>query len=250
MPKEDWHKFSRSIKEDKHGVGKMFKLIQASGDGSKSQFHDSARSRLGKHCAGKKAEKGEQERKQREEGQKDTKQKDAEKDFTKVKPNTRQQRQQKQKEKRLPWEEFTPAQETKLIEIATNKEAEKLDEDDVAEDASGYRFVDADNLPKAFGEYVQALGPIALITLKPSEDVLKAMKNGIERVCKEVEDLTSRRVFLVIEEAQMCSTTRKIAELRREWSPFSTSTRRETFFLESAQSLPFGGKQIQARSCQ
>ena len=44
MPKEDWHEFLRSIKEDKHGVIKMHKLIQASGDGSKSQFHDSARS--------------------------------------------------------------------------------------------------------------------------------------------------------------------------------------------------------------
>ena len=152
---------------------------------------------------------GEQEKKQKEEGQKDTKQKDAEKDFTKVKPNTRQQRQLKQKEKRLPWEEFTPAQETKLIEIATNKEAEKLDEDDVAEDASGYRFVDADNLPKAFGDYVQAPGPVAFITLKPSEDVLKAMKAGIERVCKEVENLTSRRTFPAIEEAQMCLYNKK-----------------------------------------
>ena len=69
--------------------------------------------------------------------------------------------------------------------------------------------MDADNLPKAFGDYVQAPGPIALFTFKPSEDALRAMKSGIERVRKEAEDVTSKRTFLVIEEAQMCLYNKK-----------------------------------------
>ena len=171
----------------------------------KSQYHDFALSRLGKFCAERNAEKG---KKRKEEDLKEQK-KVTTKDFTKVK-STRPQR---MKEKLLPWEEFVPAEETKLMDIAMNKEARQLD-DDAPEDARGYKFVAADNLPKAFGEYVHAKGPIALITLKPSEDVLKAMKTGIEKTRKEVERKTSRRVFPEIEEAQMCLFNRK--ECRKE----------------------------------
>ena len=59
-------------------------------------------------------------------------------------------RPQRIKEKQLPWAEFVPAEETKLIDVAANKEATKLDESDPPEDAIGYKFVVADNLPDAF----------------------------------------------------------------------------------------------------
>ena len=58
MPQEEWHHFLRTIKEDKHGVQRMHKLILASGDGKKSQFHDSALSRLGKFRSEKSSGKG------------------------------------------------------------------------------------------------------------------------------------------------------------------------------------------------
>ena len=58
MPKEEWYQFLRSVKEDKHGVQRMHKLILASGDGEKSKFHDSALSRLGEFCAERNAGKG------------------------------------------------------------------------------------------------------------------------------------------------------------------------------------------------
>ena len=57
MPKEDWYQILRSIKEDKHAVQRMYKLIMASGDGKKTQFHDSALSRLGQCCAEKECRK-------------------------------------------------------------------------------------------------------------------------------------------------------------------------------------------------
>ena len=53
MGKDEWHKFLRTVKEDKHGVGRLHKLIQAGGDSKKSQFHDSANSRLGKYVCDK-----------------------------------------------------------------------------------------------------------------------------------------------------------------------------------------------------
>ena len=38
MPKEEWYQFLRSVKEDKHGVQRMHKLILASGDGKNPSF--------------------------------------------------------------------------------------------------------------------------------------------------------------------------------------------------------------------
>ena len=53
MSKEELHKFLESVKEDQQSVGRMHKLIQAGGDNKKSQFHDSATSRLGKYFSDK-----------------------------------------------------------------------------------------------------------------------------------------------------------------------------------------------------
>ena len=53
MSKEEWHNFLRFLKEDKQGVSRMHKLIQASGDSKRSQFHDSATSGLGNFLSDK-----------------------------------------------------------------------------------------------------------------------------------------------------------------------------------------------------
>ena len=53
MSNEDWHKFLRCVKEDKQGVVRMHKLIQAGSDSKKSQFHHSSTSRLGKFFSDK-----------------------------------------------------------------------------------------------------------------------------------------------------------------------------------------------------
>ena len=67
----------------------------------------------------------------------------------------------------------------------------------------------ADSLPKKFGDYVQAAGPVAFIAPRPHDDVLKVMRNGIEKTRVEVEGKTAKRVFPVLEEAQMCVYNRK-----------------------------------------
>ena len=53
MNKDEWHRFLKTVKEDKQGVARMHKLIQAGGDCKKPQFHDSATSRLGKFFSDK-----------------------------------------------------------------------------------------------------------------------------------------------------------------------------------------------------
>ena len=119
----------------------MHKLIQAGGDSKKSQFHDSATSRLGKFFSDKeKATKKPEDKKA---------DKNEEKSFTKVKASTKPVREKRQT---LPWEELEPSGETKLIDTSTNREAERPNDNDAVEEAEGYAFVSADSLPKTFGD--------------------------------------------------------------------------------------------------
>ena len=192
MSKDEWHKFLRSVEEDKHGVGRLHKLIQAGGDSKKSQFHDLANSRLGKYVSDKEKPQKKEET---------DKEKPGTITFEKVKSKTKTGA--RVKKSSLPWEEFQPAEETKLYDLAADTEAERLNDNDAVEEAEGYAFVSAENLPKVFGEYVQATGPIAFIALRPSDEVLKVMRSGIERTKTEVETKTSKRIFPTLEEAQM-----------------------------------------------
>ena len=142
MNKDEWHKFLKTVKEDKQGVARMHKLIQAGGDSKKSQFHDSATSRLGKFFSDKEKATKKPEDKTAERNEK-------EKSFTKVKASTNPAREKRQT---LPWEELEPSGETKLFDTSTNKEAERLNDNDAVEEAEGYAFVSADSLPKKFGD--------------------------------------------------------------------------------------------------
>ena len=93
MPKEDWYQFLRSIKEDKHAVQRVHKLIMASSDGKKSQLIDFALSRLGKFRAEKNAEKS---KAKKEEDPKEKQKKETTKDFMKVKSARPQRIKEKQ----------------------------------------------------------------------------------------------------------------------------------------------------------
>ena len=88
MNKDEWYKFLKTVKEDKQGVARMHKLIQAGGDSKKSQFYDSATSRLGKYFSDKeKAEKKPEDKK--------AEKKEKEKSFTKVEGSTKKIKERK-----------------------------------------------------------------------------------------------------------------------------------------------------------
>ena len=96
MNKDEWHRFLKTVKEDKQGVARMYKLIQAGGDSKKPQFHDSATSRLGKFFSDKEKDTKKTEDKTAERSEK-------EKGFAKVKASTKPAR---EKRLTLPWEEL------------------------------------------------------------------------------------------------------------------------------------------------
>ena len=190
MSKDEWYKFLKIVKDDKRGVRTLHNHLQAGGDGKKSPFYDSATSRLGKYFSDKEKAQKKPEDKKAEKKEKDQ-------GFTKVGGNSKKIRERKAK---MPWEEHQPMEGTKLFTVATNREAERLNANDPCEEAEGYAFVDFDDLPKMYAEYVYAKGPIALVAKKPKKgkeggDDLKNMRIAIEKIKTEAESRTAKRVF-------------------------------------------------------
>ena len=90
MNKDEWYKFLKTVKEDKKGVARMHKMIQAGGDSKKSHFYDSATSRLGKYLSDK-------EKAQKKPEDKKAEKKEKEQSYTKVGGSTKKLRERKAK---------------------------------------------------------------------------------------------------------------------------------------------------------
>ena len=124
----------------------------------------------------------EKKRKGEEQKQKEPKQSEAAKDFTKVKYPVELTR---TRGKMLPWEYFVPAEETKLTDVAANKEAAKFKEDAALEEARGYKSVANETSPMPSGTSRKPQDPLHSSRLRRVRMFSKLRKQALRKSAKK-----------------------------------------------------------------